>query len=295
MDRRKFIQTGVAGIAGLSFAGSGSAEVSYSPPSGAVVDQVKLGNTGLTVSRIAMGTGSKGWNHQSNQTRLGMKHFVKLAHHAYERGIRFYDMADAYGSQPFVGASILNFPREEITLMTKIWTVDDNTKDKEPVSKTIDRFRQETGSEYLDILLLHCMTQGDWAENRKFYMEGLSKAKQDGIVRAVGVSCHNWDAMVNAVENPWVDVILARINPYQTHMDHTPEVVSELLGKAKERGKGVIGMKIFGEGKNVSDAERERSIRFAFNQGNVHAMTLGLESIAQMDDAVDRVMRISKE
>lgn len=295
MDRRKFFQTGLAGVAGLSWAGPGLAEVNYGSLSDTTVDTVKLGDTGLTVSRIAMGTGTKGWNHQSNQTRMGMKDFVSLARHGYERGIRFFDMADAYGSQPFVGASILNLPRENITLMSKIWTSDDSAKDKEPVRKTLDRFRQETGSEYLDILLLHCMTNGDWADTRKFYMDGLSEAKQEGIVKAVGVSCHNWDAMVKAVENPWVDVILARINPFQTHMDNTPGAVSELLRKARKNGKGIIGMKIFGEGKNVTDEERERSIRFALTQGNVHAMTLGLESMRQMDDAIERVMRISRE
>ena len=86
------------------------------------------------------------------------------------------------------------------------------------------------------------MTIGYWAETRKFYMDGLAKAKQDGIVNAVGVSCHNWDAMVEAVDNPWCDVILARLNPFQSHMDGTTEAVNELLGKARKKGKGLIGI-----------------------------------------------------
>ena len=98
--------------------------------------------------------------------------------------------------------------------------------------------------------------------------------------------------MVEAVNNPWVDVILARINPFQSHMDNTPDAVSKLLGEAKEKGIGVIGMKIFGEGRHVSDSEREQSIKYALTSGNIHCMTLGLESIAQVDDAVDRVMRL---
>ena len=110
-------------------------------------------------------------------------------------------------------------------------------------------------------------------------------------MKAVGVSCHIWEALVEAVDNPWCDVILARLNPFQSHMDGTVEAVNELLGKARKKGKGLIGMKIFGEGKHVSDAERERSIRFAVTESNLHCMTLGLESIAQMDDAIERVMR----
>lgn len=293
MDRRKFIQTGIAGVAGLSLSGQGLAAIRLALPTDVTVDPVKLGNTGLTVSRIAMGTGTRGWNFESNQTRLGTDGFVKMAHHGYERGIRFFDMADMYGSQPFVGAAIKSLPREKLTLLTKMWTHDEGSDKREPVRKTLDRFRKETGSAYLDILLMHCLTQGNWPETRKFYMDGLSEAKQEGIIKAVGISCHNWEAMAEAVENPWVDVILARINPFQTHMDGTPAAVSELLAKAKENGKGVIGMKIFGEGKHIADEERERSIRFALTEGNIHAMTLGLESIAQMDDAIERVMRLS--
>ena len=271
MDRRKFIQTGIAGVAGLSLVRTGLANIQMTVPSDISVDRVKLGKTGLKVSRIAMGTGTKGWNYQSNQTRLGLDNFVKIARHGYERGIRFFDMADMYGSQPFVGKALKELPREKLTLMTKMWTYDEGSEKRESVSKTLDRFRQEVGTDYFDILLLHCMTKGDWTETRKFYMDGLAKAKQDGIVKVVGVSCHNWEALVEAVDNPWCDVILARL--------------------ARKKGKGLIGMKIFGEGKHVSDAERERSIRFAVTESNLHCMTLGLESIAQMNDAIERVMR----
>lgn len=216
MDRRKFIQTGIAGVAGLSLVRTGLANIQMTVPSDISVDRVKLGKTGLKVSRIAMGTGTKGWNYQSNQTRLGLDNFVKIARHGYERGIRFFDMADMYGSQPFVGKALKELPREKLTLMTKMWTYDEGSEKRESVSKTLDRFRQEVGTDYFDILLLHCMTKGDWTETRKFYMDGLAKAKQDGIVKVVGVSCHNWEALVEAVDNPWCDVILARLNPFQS-------------------------------------------------------------------------------
>ena len=93
-------------------------------------------------------------------------------------------MADMYGSQPFVGKALKELPREKLTLMTKMWTYDEGSEKREPVSKTLDRFRQEAGTDYFDILLLHCMTKGDWAETRKFYMDGLAKAKQDGKLSA---------------------------------------------------------------------------------------------------------------
>ena len=293
MNRRKFIQAGLTGLAGISVVGSKAMNLNFNFPEALVVDKVKLGNSGLTVSRIAMGTGSVGGNRESNQTRLGMDNFIKLAHHAYECGISFYDTADGYGSHPYVGAAIKSLPREKVTLLTKIWTFEDGSDRIEPFMKTIDRFRSETGSDYFDILLMHCLMRGDWNENRKYYMDAFSKAKQDGIVKAVGVSCHNIDALAEAAVNPWVDVIMARINPFGTIMDGEPHEVKAILEKAKNNGKGIIGMKIFGEGKHVTDNERQQSIQFALHEGNIHCMTLGLESEAQMDDAIQRVMKIA--
>lgn len=293
LSRRDFIRTGLTGIVGVTAACSGLGKLNAAPRE-AMVDSVKLGNSGLKVSRIALGTGSKGGSKASNQTRLGMEQFVKMARHAYDRGVRFFDMADSYGSHQYVGEAIKTLPREKVTLLTKIWTYEDGSDRNIPVRESLDRCRQEMGTDYIDIVLMHCLMSGGWSNNRKHYMDGLAKAKQDGIIKAVGVSCHNWDAMVDAVENPWVDVIMARINPFQSHMDNTPDVVKELLGKAKKNGIGVIGMKIFGEGRHVSDAEREQSFKFALTEGNTHCMTLGMESIAQVDDAVNRVMKLAK-
>ncbi|MDR1408050.1 MAG: aldo/keto reductase [Tannerella sp.] len=294
MNRRKFIKASVASMATISMVGAGNACKNALSIEEEIVDKVKFGNTGLTVSRIAMGTGTHGSNKASDQTRLGMDQFVKLAHHAYEKGIRFYDMADGYGSQPYVGEAIKTLPRENITLLSKMWTNEDGSERNEPVSRIIDRFRQEVGTDYFDILLMHCMMDGNWTNNRKHYMDGLSKAKQDGIVKAVGVSCHNWEALVQAAESPWVDVILARINPFGTLMDNTPDAVKEVLGKARRNGKGIIAMKVFGEGKHVTDREREQSLKFIVEESNVHCMTLGMPAEAQINDAVARVMRLAK-
>jgi 1-deoxyxylulose-5-phosphate synthase len=294
-DRRSFIQSSAAGLAGLTLFGAG---IPFNEPvsgKAAEVDKVKLGKTGLIVSRLAFGTGSTGGNQQSNQTRMGREAFTKIARHAWDRGIHFFDTADSYGSHTFVRDVLKELPREKTTLLSKMWTTDTQWQKAGNVAETLDRFRKETGSDYFDILLMHCMTKGNWKEDKKVFMEGLSKAKQQGIVKAVGVSCHNWDAMKEAVEDPWVDVILARINPFGVHMDGTPDEVSALLSKAQKNGKGVLGMKIFGNGDKVKEEEREQSIRYALTKSNIHAMTLGMQSVDQIDDAVDRAMRLVKE
>ncbi|MDR2139832.1 MAG: aldo/keto reductase [Tannerella sp.] len=295
MNRRDFIRTGVSGLVGLSVAGAGVMNAGCALSADQTpVDRVKLGKSGLTVSRIAMGTGSVGGNKSSNQTRLGMDNFVKLAHHAYDQGIRFYDMADSYGSMPFVGEAIQSLPRKNLTLLSKIWTHENGSDAILPVEQELDRFRKEAHTDYFDILLMHCLTDGSWPQTRTYYMDALAKAKQDGIVKAVGISSHHIDALNEAATNPWVDVIMVRINPFGSKMDGSPDEVNAVLEKAKQNGKGIIAMKVFGEGTHVSDSEREQSIRYVVREANVHCMTLGLESESQMDDAVDRVMKAVK-
>ncbi len=293
ISRRKFIFNGAVGLTGYTaLVATGITGMGFSPAN-AVVDKVKLGNSGLTVSRVAMGTGSIGGNHQSNQTRLGLSNFVKMAHHAYDRGIHFFDTADTYGSYPFIKEVFKEVPREKVALLGKMWTYNDAAT-SEPVDKALDRFRMEAGSDYFDIMLLHCMTNGNWKEEKKRYMEYFSLAKQKGIIKAVGLSCHNYEALKMAADDPWVDVILARINPFQSHMDGTPDQINAILDRARANGKGIVGMKIFGNGDKIKETEREESITFALKKTSIHSMTLGMESIAQVDDAVDRVMRIVK-
>jgi predicted aldo/keto reductase-like oxidoreductase len=289
ISRRHFIQTGIVGAAAVS---AGFTNLSYA--SLPVIDKVKLGKTGLLVPRLALGTGTHGGNQSSDMTRMGINNWLKIARHAYDRGISFYDAADSYGSHQNVKEILKIVPREKATLLSKIWTRPESWN-KDTPAKTIDRFRKETGSEYFDMLLLHCMTNGKWQEEKKAYIDALSEAKQKGIVKAVGLSCHSFEALRIAASDPWVDVILARINPEGVIMDSHPDEVMAVLKQAHNNGKGIIGMKIFGEGKLVQESQREKSLKYAINSKNVDCMTIGFTSTEQVDDALARVIRIVSE
>lgn len=286
ITRREFVASGSAGLAGLLALPGITSE-------SAVIDKVNLGKTGLKVSRVALGTGSYGWKHVSNQTKLGTKGFVELVQHCYDRGIRFLDTADMYGSHPYAREAFKVLPREKIKLLTKVMVYKhQDWYTPEPFNVSLDRFRKELGTDYIDIFLLHCMVNGNWTVEYKSYMDALSEAKSKGVVKTVGVSCHSLDALKVAAANPWVDVILARINHSGAKMDGKPEEVMNVLETAKANGKGIIGMKIFGCGELVKDEDREKSLNYVIKSGNVDCMTLGLESKAQVDDAVNRIARI---
>jgi predicted aldo/keto reductase-like oxidoreductase len=288
ISRRKFIQTGLIGAAVLS---AGFPNVSYGSSKNVQIDRVSLGKTGLKVPRLALGTGTHGGNQSSDATRMGVENWVKVARYAHERGVSFYDAADLYGSHRNVKEILKEVPREKATLLTKIWTRQENWN-KDLPAKTIDRFRSETGSDYFDIMLLHCMTNGNWQEEKKPYIEALSEAKQKGIIKVVGLSCHNFEALKIAADDPWVDVILSRINPEGLIMDASPEEVMAVLKKAHDSGKGVIGMKIFGEGKMTDESRREKSLRYAIGSKNIDCMTIGMTSIEQVDANVNLLMKV---
>jgi aryl-alcohol dehydrogenase-like predicted oxidoreductase len=258
--------------------------------------RVPLGRTGITLSRLAMGTGVHGGNRQSDQTRMGFERLVALFRHAYDRGITFFDLADLYGTHLYFREALRHIPRNQITILTKLWWRYDGTTEPaaEPhrrrvAAATLERFLHELATDHLDIVLLHCVEAPNWDRQLGPYMEALSEAKRNRTVRAVGVSCHDLRALNRAAECPWVDVILARINPRGVRMDGRPEEVVAALRRAKQNHKAVIGMKIFGEGELVR--QKNECMRYAQGLGLLDAMTIGFQAPDQIDDTLRLLSR----
>lgn len=294
INRRNFIQKSSLGLAGTLAAASGLINLGFIPASGAMIDTVQLGETGMSVPRLALGTGSYGWQKTSAQKKMGEDKFVQMAQHAYDRGVRFFETADMYGTHEFVGKAMKKVGRENVTLLTKIMVYEHQDWYKpEPFQKSIDRFRKELDTDYIDILLLHCMVNSEWPDEYKRYMDDYSEAKQKGIIKQVGLSCHDFGAIKIAAENPWADVLLARINYEGAKMDSTPENVMPVLKKAKDKGKGIIGMKIFGCGDLTKVDQRQKSLEYVIKSGNVDCMTIGMDSIEQVDDNIERIMKLA--
>jgi aryl-alcohol dehydrogenase-like predicted oxidoreductase len=248
----------------------------------AAFDTVVLGKTGIKTSRLAMGTGTIGFGHHSNQTALGLKGLSGLLLNGYDRGLRFFDSADAYGSHPHVAEALKHVPRYKVTVLTKTFS-----RDPKSARADLDRFRRELGTDYIDVCLMHCLTEGDWTERFKGVMDVLSEAKEKGVIRAHGCSCHSIEALRAAAKSPWVEVDLARINPIGSHMDASPEEVVRVLREMKAAGKGIIGMKILGQGDlrgRVDDA-----IRYALSLGVLDSFTIGAESKSEQEDLIRRV------
>ena len=246
-------------------------------------DTVTLGNTGITTSRLAMGTGTVGSGRHSHQTALGIDGLSRLLLNGYhENGLRFLDAADSYGSHPHVAAALKQLDRTKVTVLTKSWA-----RDPAEMRSDIDRFRRELGIEQIDLFLMHCLTEGDWTTRFRPVMDVLEEAKQKKIIRAHGCSCHSIDALRAAAKSPWVDVDLARINPVGAYMDSDPDTVVGVLREMKSSGKAVIGMKILGQG--AMRTRQDEALRFALGLNLLDAFTIGAESIAEQNDLIRRI------
>ena len=246
-------------------------------------DIVTLGNSGIKTSRIAMGTGSNGWNGSSNQTRqLGLKGMSDLLNYAYERGVNFWDSADMYGSHPHLKEALKTIPREKVVILTKTLA-----KTEKEVKSDLDRFRNELGTDYIDIVLLHAVTDEKWNEKLEPVMNILSKAREDSIIRAHGVSCHSIEALKTASDSDWVQVDMVRYNPAGLQMDDKPKIVRDVIKKMKGDGKGIIGMKVFGMGK--LDDRLNECLNYHVNADFIDATTIGIENIAQFNDIEKRI------
>ena len=286
MLRRDFLHRACHAAAGALLASSTVAKrlaaIPALPQKFSASDTVTLGHTGIQTSRLGMGTGTVGSGHHSHQTALGIDGLSRLLLNGYDNGLRFFDAADSYGSHPHVAEALKHVDRSKVTVLTKSWS-----RTAPEMRADLDRFRKELGADHLDIVLMHCLTEADWTTRFEPVMDVLSEAKQKGIIRAHGCSCHSIEALRAAAKSSWVDVDLARVNPVGAFMDAQPDTVVSVLREMKNNGKAVVGMKILGQG--TLRNRQDEAIRSALGLGLLDAFTIGAESIAEQNDLMRRI------
>ena len=295
LSRRKFIGTAAAG-AGAVLAGEMIAQrgAKTEARGGAVAagvfdrsvrsptDRVSLGRSGLKVSLVGIGTGSIGYAHHSNQTQLGQAAFTRLMRHAFDRGVNFYDLADAYGSHTFFRDAMQGVPREKYVVQTKT-----DSRDPQQARRDIERFLAELNTDYIDSLIVHCVTESDWTTRYRGVLDAFSEAQRRGRVRAVGVTCHSFGALEAAASSDWVEINQVRWNPRAAHMDAEVGTARSLFARMRAKGQGMIGMKVVGQG-DIVQGGRSLSpadcFRFQIESGVVDAFVLGVERVEHIDE-----------
>ena len=297
MKRRQFLEKSIATLSSLILTEKLASAMQSQPRFFEPYENVPLGNSGLKYSRICFGTGTKGWEQKSNQVRLGKENFEDLIRYAYEKGVRSFDLADLYGSHPYITTALKKIPRKKYQITSKIWFRPGglNSKERPDADIVIPRFLKELNSDYIDLVLIHCVTEQDWPNKYEKQMNILAKLKKKGIIRAHGISAHSIESLNTAAEKPWVDSVHARINPYGTKAE-PPEKILATTKKLKNAGKGICAMKIIGEGEFTNSPEKiDASLNFALNENAAESLIVGFLKKSEIDDLADRINKVPKK
>jgi predicted aldo/keto reductase-like oxidoreductase len=284
-SRRDFIKTGIA--AG-TLASVGTLPVSAARAT--ATDKVMLGNCGLEVTRLAFGTGS---NNGHVQYALGQAEFTKLVRYAYDRGIRFFETAEAYMTPAMLGEALKGLPRDSYQLMTKVTT----DKGVDPQAR-FDEMRKKSQTEYFDIMLLHWQHTADWVSQTQRWQDGINEAQEKKVILKRGASVHGLPALRQVPGNKWLEVAMIRMNHKGAVMDSAvaddgslgdvAEVVQHVK-QVKQQGMGVISMKLVGDGTFTRHDDRLAAMKFAFRNAGIDCATVGFKSPQEVDEAIDNM------
>lgn len=294
IDRRKFIAALAAGTAHLMFTplrGANTLPGLSSNP----LQKIQLGNTGIETTLLGFGTGVNGGYRTSYLTRQDHEKSIATLIKAYEQGIRFFDLADTYGTHGFMKEALKKMNRDEVTISSKIWTreggIPEAKEDRPNADVVVDRFRKELDTDVIDMIQIHCMVDAEWTDEEKKQMDILENLKAKGIIRAHGTSVHSLEAMQKAVATDWVDVLHARINPYGIAMDRKdPQEVIDVLKQIKDAGKGIIGMKLIGNGQYKDNSEKiNHALKFVLGLNLVDMLIVGFENNDEIDNYLGRM------
>lgn len=284
-SRRDFLK---ASVAAGAVAGLGTLPVEAEPQTAA--SWAPLGNTGLRVTRLAFGTGTMSG---ALQRDLGQEGFNRLVRYAYDRGIRFFETSDSYyDMHRMLGIALKGIPRDSYRLMTKV-TTDDPT----PPLQKIDDLRRQAQTGYFDILLLHWQHTPTWPQDTRPWQDAVVSAQHKDAIRVRGASVHGIPALNQVPQNDWLQVAMIRVNHKGVRMD-APDYMASVGGdvplvvqrihQTLATGKGVISMKLIGEGTFDRD-DRRRAMRFAFQTARVDSVTVGYRNNSEIDEAIDNL------
>jgi predicted aldo/keto reductase-like oxidoreductase len=285
ISRREFVKASIA-VGAIGSVGG----FPLSAAASTATDRVTLGKSGMQVTRLAFGTGT---NNGHVQAALGQQEFTRLVRYAYDRGIRFFETAEAYATPGMLGEALKGLPRESYQVMNKV-TTDEGV---DPRTRFEDMLRTSK-AEYFDIMLLHYQHTPDWVAASARWQDGIVEAQEKKLIRVRGASVHGLPALRQVPGNKWLEIAMIRMNHAGARMDgatgtennqaNVAEVV-EHVHQVKSEGMGVISMKLVGEGSFTRREDRQAAMRFAFTKAKVDCVTVGFKSTQEVDEAIENL------
>ncbi len=240
---------------------------------------IALGRSGVQVSRLCIGTGTTTFDCESAQSKLAVERYGAVLLHAHARGITFWDTSDNYGTHAHAAWALRQLPRAAVQLTSKTYA-----ESADDARRSLEQSLTELGTDYIDVYLLHEPDSPDELAARRGAREALRRAKQEGLIRAFGLSTHAILTLEHVAGDPDIDVLLTNFNFAEVHMDAGLHDYTKALTAAHAAGQGVITMKTLGEGK-LAD-RRHEAIPYNLTRSFVHAVVVGMMDEAEIDDTL---------
>jgi aryl-alcohol dehydrogenase-like predicted oxidoreductase len=279
LSRRSFLALSSAALAlpVRVVVGSDEQDDPTSPP--APLPTVTLGRTGRTVPRLGFGGAPIG--------RLSSaRDAVEVVKAAVRFGVRYLDTAPSYSrgrSEQRIGAALAacGVDRSELFIATKTLR-----RDGSGARRELEESLERLGTDYVDALQVHEVHDDvDNVFGEGAVLEALQKAKEEGLIRHIGITCHRSPAyIVEAVRRYDFDVALVPVNPLDVkHLSF----VQEFLPLAAEKGTAVIAMKVYGGGSLLDDDRFTAGelLRYALSTPQVDVAVPGCDEIAHVEEA----------
>ena len=232
---------------------------------------ISLGRSGLRVSKLCYGTLTM----SPLQKNMLPEEGARLLVHAYERGVRFLDTADLYGTYPHIKLALKQAP--DYVISTKAYCYDRQT-----AQVALERAFKGIGRDYVDLFMLHEQESLYTLRGHEEALVYLAEQKQKGHIGAVGVSTH-FCACVNAAPRfPMIDVIHPLINVEGIGIqDGSREDMERAIAAARAFGIGIFAMKPLGGGHLI--ASNRAALEYALNNPLLDSVAVGMQSIEEID------------
>lgn len=185
------------------------------------------------------------------QANLSLQNSAKLMRQAFELGINFFDTAEMYKTQGYIGEAFKGADCDQVVIATKSMA-----SDYKAMQASVEQSLRELKRDYIDIYHLHAArVGGEVFAERAGALECLLDYKQKGYVRAVGISTHSVTATCAAAEQDEIDIVFPIINKMGMGIiNGTRAEMEAAIAKAAQAGKGVYAMKVLAGGHLIEEA-----------------------------------------
>lgn len=238
-----------------------------------------LGKTGIKVSKICFGSLTMGPLQRNLSTFEG----ASLIEYAYEKGINFLDTAELYETYAHIRQALKTIPRDKFVIASKCYAYSEET-----ARLSFEKALREINTDYIDIFMLHEQMSEHTIRGHFEAIEYFLKMKQEGRIRAFGISTHYIAGVKASCKYPEIEIVHPITNVGGLGIqDGTRTEMEDAIKAYKSVGGGVIGMKPLGGGNLLGSVDA--CFDYILAQSDIDSIAFGMQSIAEIDYNVKRV------